>query len=47
MTVVLVPTWSNISVEFQSWNGGTWSVTKKAQSGTEGDFDVTVGLVPT
>ena len=47
MTVGLVPTLSDISAECHSWNGGTWLVTKKAQSRTEGHFDVTVGLVPT
>ena len=47
VTVGLVPTWSDISAKCHSWNGGTWSVTRKAQSGTEGHSDVIVGLVPT
>ena len=47
VTVGLVPTWSDISTECHSWNGGTWSVTRKSQSRTEGHSDVTIGLVPT
>ena len=46
-TVGLVPTWSDISAEFHSWNGGTWLVTVNTQSGIEGDSNVTIGLVPT
>ena len=38
VTVGLVATWSYISSECHSWNGGTWSVTRKAQSGTWGPF---------
>ena len=43
VTVGLVPTSSDISVEFHSWNGGTWLVTRNTQSGTEGHSDMTVG----
>ena len=32
-----IPT--DISVECHSWNGGTWSVTKNTQSGTESHSD--------
>ena len=39
VTVGLVPTWSDISVECRSWNGGTWSVTKNTQPGTERHYD--------
>ena len=47
VTIGLVPTWSDISDEFHSWNGGTWSVTRKDQYRSEGHSDMTVGLVPT
>ena len=43
VTVGLVPTWSDISVECHSWNGGTWSVTKNTQFGTEVHSDMTMG----
>ena len=54
----LVPSMSDMSAghsveqdrcksNFHSRNGGTWSVTRNTQSGTEGHSDVTVGLVPT
>ena len=43
----LVPSMSDMSVDCHFGNGGTWSVTKKAQSETKGHSDVTVGLVPT
>ena len=46
MTVGLVTTLSDISAKCHSWNGGTLSVTRKDQSGTEGHSNVTVGLVP-
>ena len=39
VTIALVPTWSDISVEFHSLNGGTWSVTRNPQSRTECLFD--------
>ena len=38
VTVGLVPTWSDISVECHSWNGGTWSVTRNTQLGAELPF---------
>ena len=43
----LVPSMSDMSAECHSWNGGTWSVTRKAQYGTEGHSNMTVGLDPT
>ena len=44
----LVPTRSNIRADAILWeNGGTWSITRKAQSGTEGHSDMTVGCVLT
>ena len=43
VTIGLVPTWSDISVECHSWNGGTWSVTRNTQSGTKGHSDMTMG----
>ena len=30
----LVPSMSDMSAKFHSWNGGTWSVTMNTQSGT-------------
>ena len=47
VTVGLVPTWSDISVECHCWNGGTWLVTRKTHSRTKGHSDMTVGLVRT
>ena len=38
MTVVLVPTLSDISSEFHSWNGGTWLVTRNTQLCAEMPF---------
>ena len=38
VTVGLVPTWSNISVECRSWNGGTWLVNRNTQLGAEMPF---------
>ena len=44
----LVPTSLDIRADAILWeNGGTWSVTRKAQFGTQGHSDVIVGLVPT
>ena len=43
----LVPSMSDMSANFLSGNGGTWSVTRNTQSGTEGHSNVIVGLVPT
>ena len=43
VTIGLVPTWLDISAECHYWNGGTWSITRKAQSRTEGHFDMTMG----
>ena len=47
VTVGLVPTWSYISVECHSLNGGTWSVTRNTQPRAEGHSDVIEGCVPT
>ena len=38
VTVGLVPTWSDISVEFHSSNGGTWPVTRNTQLGVKIPF---------
>ena len=38
VTIGLVPTLSDISVECHSWNGGTWSVTRNTQLGAEMPF---------
>ena len=38
VTIVLVPTWSNISVECHYLNGGTWLVTRNTQLGVEMPF---------
>ena len=46
MTVGLVPTLSDISVEFHSLNGGTWSVTRNTQPRDESHSDMVRGLVP-
>ena len=44
----LFPTWSDIRDDAILWeNGGTWSVTRKAQSRTEGHSDMTVRCVLT
>ena len=38
MTVGLIPTWSDISAECHSSNGGTWLVTIKTELGAELTF---------
>ena len=43
VTIGLVPTWSYIGAECHSWNGGTYSVTRNTQSGTEGHSDMNEG----
>ena len=42
----LVPSMSDMSVDFHSGNGGTRSVTKNTQPGVESHSDMVRGLVP-
>ena len=47
VTMGCVPTWLDIITDCHSLNGGTWSVTRNTQFGTEGHSDMTVGCVLT
>ena len=47
VTVGLVSTWSDVRDKFHSRNGGTWSLTRKTQSGTKGHSEMIVRCSPT